>query len=82
MVFVTHLEYAYCQFSDDSRDAAPLPPSMRRALLPALEQDDPTTPYNEHQHFKSNICDFVSDDLIKQIRDVFEVNRVFCPPVF
>ncbi|XP_055327668.1 LOW QUALITY PROTEIN: uncharacterized protein LOC129580928 [Paramacrobiotus metropolitanus] len=72
MILVTHLEHVCSVFLADAQQT-PLPASMRRALLPALEQEMPTTPYDEYRHFKTNVREFITDDFLAPLADLYKV---------
>ena len=74
MMLVIHLEYAFAQFLEEkSRESTTLPLSMRRALLPALEEKNPSAGLDDYHHFKSNVKEFITQDLVKNLQNVYEV---------
>ncbi|OWA50542.1 putative Nuclear pore complex protein Nup205 [Hypsibius exemplaris] len=71
VILVIHLEYAFVQFIEEAeQEGSLLPPSMRRALLPSLEQSNPSRPLDSYYHFKSSVRDFITEDFVKLIQGV------------
>ncbi|GAV03469.1 hypothetical protein RvY_13888 [Ramazzottius varieornatus] len=73
MMLVVHLQYAFAQFLEDkSRQSTALPLSMRRALLPALEEKNPSAGLDDYYHFKSNVRQFVTEGFVQNLQNVYQ----------